>query len=282
MVFPPRYIFRGNAFGIGGQVREPFMPYFEVQAASSLPTVGGLSRAEARGRDFSNLLSFGLARTKATGGVRRERDPKNNTSVVESEVFDVLVERRFFAERTAMSLRSYPQHGDEQLHVVPEVDTRDRDTTSQRAATAIDGVNIDGCRVEVILELQPFIDAPTKRDVKEKFRGDPRWKEFRGQFFRPDDRKALGHEVFESKGLIFATIVKEIIVHHDGTCGKHGGELVVKDNTIKVPNFGTVFFGELIIDDTYRRLTGIRLELGSPAEASLEVAGVDSNGGGAP
>lgn len=267
MIFKPRFIFRGNAFGLGGQIREPYMPYFEVQAASSLPTVGGLSRAEAKGRDFSKLLSFGHAKTEASGGVRRERDPKNNTTIVQAEVFDLLVEGRFSVERTIMSMRSYEQHGDEFPHMIPE-------------QTAIDGITIDGCKVEVVLDPEPFVSAPTKRDVREKYRKDSRWrKEHAKKFYRPEECKFGDDDVFESKGLILATIVKEIIVHHDENCRNHSGKLEVADNTIKVPNFGTAFFGELIISDYDRRLSAIRMQLGSPMQADLEACGLESNGG---
>lgn len=274
MIFEPRFIFRGNAFGIGGHIREPYFPHFEVQAASSLPTVGGLSKSEAKGASFGKLFSFGNARTMASGGVRPtlfHAGTPNNTTLVQSEVYDMLVEGRFHVHRQSMALRSHANPEDEQPSVVPE-------------ETEIEGVTLDSCKVDVILETDPFRESPTKKDLRNTYKAKPEFrKQYQSRFFRPPNAKGPEDELYESKGLIFATIVKQIIVHHDEKkCKNHQGKLEVKDNLIIVPNFGKVFFGELIIGDHYRRLSAIRMELGSPMKASIESGGVDSNGSWGP
>ena len=45
-----------------------------------------------------------------------------------------------------------------------------------------------------------------------------------------------------------------------------------------VPDFGKIFFGELLIADMSRRLTMMRLDLGSPLGGSLACGEVQSNG----
>src|SRR5688572_22757642 len=157
-----RFIFRGNAFGIGGQIREPYLPYFEVQAASSLPTVGGVSRSEAKGRDYSRLLSFGFARTEARGGVHTQPYSSNfgasaaaavkdrdYTTIVKAELFDLHVEGRLVVQRMSMALRSHEEPGADEPSVIPE-------------QTEISGVSLDGCAIEVLLDPTPFQEAPTK------------------------------------------------------------------------------------------------------------------------
>jgi hypothetical protein len=47
---------------------------------------------------------------------------------------------------------------------------------------------------------------------------------------------------------------------------------------VKIPNFGRVHFGELILRAGSRRLTMIRLELGSPTAGDGGVGEVDTNG----
>jgi hypothetical protein len=52
----------------------------------------------------------------------------------------------------------------------------------------------------------------------------------------------------------------------------------IDNNVVTVPNFGKIFFGELLITDHSRRLTMVRMELGSPSGGEVAVAEVDSNG----
>ena len=131
MQLEPRFIFRGNAFGFGGQIREPAVPYFEVHAPTSLPTVGGVSRAEVRGQDFAKVVNFGLARSEALGGVsdfRTTTGPANTIlvpnqrqmTVVRASLFDLLVESRLNIKLMSMALRSYEVAGEEQPWIIPE------------------------------------------------------------------------------------------------------------------------------------------------------------------
>ena len=61
-----RFIFRGNASGVGARIRRPEDEGVPVQAASSLPVIGGVSESTAEGRQFRNL-SFESAFTSAFG-----------------------------------------------------------------------------------------------------------------------------------------------------------------------------------------------------------------------
>src|SRR5436305_14109995 len=59
-------IFRGNASGVAAHIRRPEEEVVPVQAASSLPVIGGLSESTAEGREFK-YLSFESAYTRAHG-----------------------------------------------------------------------------------------------------------------------------------------------------------------------------------------------------------------------
>ncbi len=121
---------------------------------------------------------------------------------------------------------------------------------------------------------------PTKKRLRDIYKTDKDWRaRYKNRFSRRD--KSKEDELSESKGITFATIVEKISVDHSPKCKKHQGKLEVRDNLIIVPNFGRIYFGELIITDFYKRLSGVRLELGSPMKASIEGAGVESNGSGA-
>jgi hypothetical protein len=275
MQLEPRFIFRGNAFGFGGQIREPAVPYFEVHAPTSLPTVGGLSRAEVRGQDFARLVNFGLARSEALGGVSDFRTTgapaeaisvpnQRQMTVVRASLFDLQVEGRLNIKQMSMALRSYEVAGEEQPWIIPE-------------ETMISGVVLDGCTIDVVLDTDPFKSYPTKQKLAKVYKEDKNWRNrYKNRFYRREKTKE--DELYETKGMTFATIVERITINHKPKCKNHQGTVEVRDNLMIVPNFGKIFFGEMIVTDFYRRLSAIRLELGSPGQGSLEGAGVESNG----
>jgi hypothetical protein len=53
---------------------------------------------------------------------------------------------------------------------------------------------------------------------------------------------------------------------------------LVKGHTIRVPTVGTIYLGEVLVSQYARRLTMVRVELGSPVGGRLEVASGEING----
>lgn len=51
-------------------------------------------------------------------------------------------------------------------------------------------------------------------------------------------------------------------------------------NSIVIPDFGTVYLAELIVDHYSYKLIMLRVELGSPVQGSMSMAAADLNGGG--
>jgi hypothetical protein len=56
----------------------------------------------------------------------------------------------------------------------------------------------------------------------------------------------------------------------------------IDEHVITWPDFGKVILGEMLISDFNRRLTMVRLELGSPVEGSVAAADIQSGGQGLP
>ncbi len=77
-----------------------------------------------------------------------------------------------------------------------------------------------------------------------------------------------------NKGVLVASIVKSVSLA--------GGEdkriRLVQPNKIYWQDFGWIILGEILISAQYRRLTMVRLELGSPVEGSAAVGEVESDG----
>ena len=56
----------------------------------------------------------------------------------------------------------------------------------------------------------------------------------------------------------------------------------IDQNLVVVPNFGRIFIGELLITAGSKRLTMLRLELGSPVGGCIACADIEDNGGWSP
>ena len=74
-------------------------------------------------------------------------------------------------------------------------------------------------------------------------------------------------------GVIYTTIVKEIRWE-----GKPFPGAKIDGHSVIVPEFGTVYFGELFVASAERRLTMVRFELGSPIGGYGDSVDVESNG----
>jgi hypothetical protein len=81
-------------------------------------------------------------------------------------------------------------------------------------------------------------------------------------------------ELVQSSGYIYATIVKRL-----RWAGKPYPGAEIECHTVKVPDFGRIFFGEIFIGKKWRRLTMMRLKLGSPMGGDMACAEIDANGG---
>jgi hypothetical protein len=80
--------------------------------------------------------------------------------------------------------------------------------------------------------------------------------------------------LIQSGGFIYGTIVKSI--RWDGP--EFPQSRIVDNSVVLEPDFGRVFFGELLISDYSRRLTMVRFALGSDSGGSASAGEGCSNG----
>jgi hypothetical protein len=74
-------------------------------------------------------------------------------------------------------------------------------------------------------------------------------------------------------GVLYTTIVREIRWE-----GRPYPGAKIDGHSVIVPDFGTVYFGELFVHSSERRMTMVRFELGSPVGGYADVGDVGSNG----
>jgi hypothetical protein len=277
-----RFVFRGNAAAFGGHIIRPKDIVLESSGASSLPVTGGRSVARIARTQFDDLFQIESASTFAEGlfedrrqfleftNHRIEEDALTAATHVNAEVHGLAVGRkpRLTIKRLRAELHAKSPYGSGQPAIRVGNDV------------AIEGVDIDGHRLIVELDTAPFqrfdthakllVAADDRAFVAESgeslFMRRPR----NGEPAPPP----TGRLIDASHGTLYATIVKSI--RWDGA--PFPGSRIDRHQVV-LPDFGRVYFGELLVSYDCRRLTMVRMALGSDTGGTVSACDVEDDGG---
>jgi hypothetical protein len=274
-----RFIFRGNAAAIGGRIVRPKDVIIESSTASSLTVSGGRSRSQSAAAKFGQWVSFGAASTSAEGlfdDVKQQielshgrvaEDALTMTTVVHADVTSLVVgdKPKLTVKRlhAALTSKSPAASGEPAIAVGNE--------------TAIEGAAIDGFGLVVTLAVPLFQRFDTQSKLLTAA-DDPQFVQKSGGHLL---MKAAGRgkaaapptRLVQSYGTTYATIVRSIKWAGDPYPGA-----TIEQHVVTVPDLGKIFFGEILITDQSRRLTMLRLELGSPIGGIIACAEAETNG----
>ncbi len=240
---------------------------------SSLSVVGGRSVSTFSGpaEKYKGYLSFESATTFAEGkfddlkkaialthGKVREETLVTSTRVrAEINRLTVGTEKRLTVGRMVAELRSTsPRRGASEPTIpVGEVD--------------ISGLAIDGFGLRVVFDANVFVEHDTHAKLPRMVTKAAFAKKYGPQFF------ANRAGSIKQRKQIHATLATRI--EWEGE--KNPRAEIVANNVVVVENFGKIFFGEILINAGSRRLTLMRLELGSDGGGGAGGPDVDTNGG---
>jgi len=274
-----RFVFRGNASPIAGQIFRPRTIIIDVKGgASSLGVSGGRSQAQIDGQEFGEIIKFGSAFTLAEGLFDDDKEAAavtdhkgkqsslTSTTTVTAETREVSVGVKPIVtlKRVRGTLVSRAPSGSGEPSIAPA-----RDTTIQ-------GVSIGGFGLVVDLNVSFFQKYDTRSKVLAAA-DDPKVVGKYASHFVSDAAiegvKPSRTAIVQRFGVLYTTIVRELRWE-----GKPFPGATIDGHSVIVPNFGTVFFGELFIASSERRLTMVRFELGTPIGGYADVGDVSSNG----
>jgi hypothetical protein len=253
-----QFLFRGNASGVAAHIRRPTDEMVPVQAASSVPTIGGLSESTAQGRQFQ-FIGFESASTSAHGEFddpkaavditlrKRPRDSVPTTTTVISEVngLRILEHVRVARLRAQMTARSESDHYHE--------------TSISPSGTVLEGLFINNVELRATLNEEFFRKHDTKEEIE------------RAMFWGNEDARRLC--LFKSAGLIYATLVERL-----DWVGKPPDGVKIDHNQVTIPDFGQLYLAEIFIGAGSRRMNMVRADLGSPAGGQAAAASIETNG----
>jgi hypothetical protein len=274
-----RFIFRGNAAAIGGRIVRPKDLVIDSSTASSLTVSGGRSRSQASATKFGQWVSFGSAAASAEGLFD---DVKQQIELSHGRVAEdtLTMSTRVDADATSLSVGDKPKLTVK--HLRASLTSKSPAASGEPAIavgddTAIEGAAIDGFGLVVTLAIPLFQRYDTQAKLLTAA-DDPQFvrrsgghllmkSAGRGKAAPPPPR------LLQTYGTTYATIVRSIKWAGDPYPGA-----TIEQHVVTVPDFGKIFFGELLITDLSRRLTMLRLELGSPIGGVLACAEGETNG----
>ena len=273
-----RFVFRGFASALAGQIFRPRKVIVDLEGASSLGVSGGRSHAQLAGRAFDKIIRFESATTLAEGlfdDDRLARDVTNHkgrqsslnsttTTTAEIRALSVGEDVVFNATRIRGTLISRKPDASGEPSIMPGLDT------------AIQGVDIGGHVLEIKLNTRLFQKYDTRSKVVAAA-DDPKFTSSFGGHLVPnatiDGETPARPGVVMRHGVIYTTIVSEMKWKAKPFPGAK-----IDGHSVTVPEFGRIFFGELFIASTERRMTMVRFELGSPYGGYADGVDTGSNG----
>lgn len=272
---PRRHLFRGNSHGVAVHIRRPEKYVLPVQGCSALPFVGGHHESNVEAKEHSKYISHGPIATSVHGDYLDAKEGVETTlgtvafdaapaeTRVSSSVKDLVVLGRVRVGLAAMGLVSRSGEGAYQPSIRPE-------------GCRLDDVRIDDARLKITLAEDFYRECDTldKLAAKHSAGLSPNHE----CMFLPADSKATTVTGFPvANGTVRTTIVQKI--EWDGA--PHTTALIY-GNVVRVPNFGKIYFGEMVITDRTRRLTMVRFQLGSNDGGEVTAAEGETNGGNWP
>jgi hypothetical protein len=265
-----QHYYHADASPVGGHITHPFENIITTEASSSLAQAGG----HVSGVHESYRLDPVVSAQKAYSNITGAKNAKTGnwttltTSVVEKlNVLEVVTADRIVA-RLALE---YPAVG-----YTPRVSF---------VGVQFNNLRVNGRAVHPKLNLHllesehgKFPEKPHMKDEKfikkvaehgrriTEAKDAPEWAKTRyGWIGKSEEHEKRGH--------VLCSLVEEIKIEEaqdttTTTCG----------HVIVVPEFGSLFLGELSLDRGSFRLTMLRMELGCPAVGNLSFASAASNG----
>lgn len=270
----PRFLYRANALALGGSVGQPEPALIPSQASVALSIDGGQGQAESGPFRHGGLVSFERAWAQVLGSRPKPGGPYETLAQVTVE--GVSVQGMVTADR--MVARLVSQH----------VGTSGSEPKIIPLGSTFENLRIAGRTVRYDDLSSVFTDLATFGSVRDSYARDEAFQKLARSCFwwggcpeklpsdLPDELRERHEWLAQnasacppvSHGTVLTSIVGNVRV--DG--------LASYANCVVVPGFGRVYLGELLIQEDSRRLTMLRLDLGSPGEGKIVMDATETNG----
>jgi len=255
MSVPVKRVFHyhASAHALSGQFTRPVQHLIEVQAATTLPTIGGHGNARVDDFRFNDFVSFKAGYTHVSGSELREGDKVFHTTLVTATLEGLNFLDVVTADRLVARISSY--------HVFEE-----KESHFSFVGTKFENLRIAGYPVEVELNERLFAHLGTFDKVRKELETDQEFRKMAEDPFQTGQRQKLD----DVNGEILCSLIKKMKTGAPG--------VTVEGHAFSVHHFGRVYLAETLTSRCKRTLTMLRFELGSPVSGSSAAGEVVGNG----
>jgi hypothetical protein len=251
------FLYHASAHAFSAHLVRPQNQLIEVQAGVTLPSAGGQHTARVDNFRFGEAVSFTAAYSQVCGSEKTENGKTIHTTLATTAIENLNFFNMVTADRIVARLASSYEPGNPESKII-------------LIGSRFENLRVAGCKVDVELHHELFLKLDTFESARNEFASNA---EFRKMAEDPFDPGKLPGKI-EAHGIIRCSLVKELRspkcpgIEY---CGHHGHVLVI-------PEFGKVFLAEVMLEHARKRLTMLRMELGSPQGGGGTVGEGDSNG----
>lgn len=277
------YLYHAHAVALGGIVERPTQQIIPALASCSLALSGGTSSAKESNFD-NGLVAFASAQSDITGSAEARNGATVYVTGVNIAINGLNIRNMVMADQVVLRLAS--EHQEPSPPGTPWGEPKIITTGCH-----FDNLKIAGHSVDVVTDHQFFSDFPSHGDLETAWSGAARARvenRLMGSTINsapgPTDPGHL-HDVYngcqnqKALSTLKPTVLCSFVQKVDGI---DGTEITNWGPIIRIPQFGTLYLGEVISCPGHRRVNMFRLLLGSPDAAGLNGGSGGSNGTGYP
>lgn len=245
------YLYNAHGHALSGQIFRPFQHTIDVQAGMSLPTTGGYGFVRVSDFRLKEAISFKHAATQVSGSF--DEHDKSHTTMVSVTIEGLNLWDVVTADRLVARIASRHPLKEREPHITV-------------LGSHFDNLQIGGCRVNIEFDHELFLRIDTFANVLKELKSNDAFKKMALDPYRTGEPQKPPDE----RGTVLCSLVKDMEVKCPG--------VKQKGHVFTVPEFGRIFVGEVIAEDSHRILTMLRFELGSPGGGSGTAGQGQSNG----
>ncbi len=270
------YLYHADALALGGTLVRPLQNIVSSQAACSLPPSGGVASCRVEKFSMNGLVSFDSAQSDLAGGIEEKGGKEYNVTRVSVVVEGLNVLNMVMADRIVMRLAAEHETGTAEPSII---------TTGSH----YDGLRIAGHAADITTGHDLFSEMPTFGHFQTAWKKNGAGKKkilgtLMGNTLPAAPAKSAPQHLHDiHKGCqeqrrardIRQTMLSSFVT---GVSGIDGSEIKSWGPIIVVPQFGTIYLGEVMVSHSQRRMNMLRLELGSPDGGSFSFGSGGANG----
>jgi hypothetical protein len=236
----PSFHYHAEGHAFSGHFTRPLTQQIEALAGVSLPLSGGHGRSHAEEFSIGQMVSVKKAYSHVSGSQGNDKKYNSHTTVVLEgvNILDVVTADRIVARLTS-------EH---------DPDPKQREGHIIALGTKFENLRISGCPVEVEFDHELFLKNKTFAALSKNLAA----------------LKKSGRMAEESNGVILCSLVKTLKADCPG--------VTVEGHVITVEHFGKIYVGEVLAEPGFKRISMLRLQLGSPHEGLLNTGEASING----